>query len=310
MGFSRFPKVKRYNPLGIPTTQHNLNIKPSKITYAKINMPLDQYLSQHYLNAEQFAAACTISVTELKQLIQHQLIPAAAYSVTADSTLKSYVFGEIAAPHAKVGQYFHPANKVWVMLAQKHIQDVDLNAACAVIYADFKQHLQAALAELNTTTWRLKDSFNDDGSIISTGLAIRTDLIWQHFLHGTFGLCVAQPDSEAAIASKEILQEKLSALSQQGKKSSFSTAEAQELLALIDALSLASMPFSPLEYPLSSRKRLIDDLRQRILSQHPDLGSEAGLTIRSMHLADASAVSQLLPDLGYSGNPSDIAKRF
>ena len=40
----------------------------------------------------------------------------------------------------------------------------------------------------------------------------------------------------------------------------------RELLALIEAYARASMPFSPAEYPYSSRKRLVDDLRLGLLT--------------------------------------------
>jgi hypothetical protein len=41
----------------------------------------------------------------------------------------------------------------------------------------------------------------------------------------------------------------------------------ERALALIEAYASASMPFSPVEYPLSSRKRLVDDLRSIIAAR-------------------------------------------
>ena len=63
-----------------------------------------------------------------------------------------------------------------------------------------------------------------------------------------------------------MLQEKLAVLSDNGKKLLFSAAEARDLLQLIDAYAQSAMPFSPVEYPISSRKRLVEDLRARIAS--------------------------------------------
>ena len=129
--------------------------------------------------------------------------------------------------------------------------------------------MQVALADLNATVWRLPDSFNESGLVIVAGLQARLESLWDHFLQGTFGLCVADPVSEAAIARKEVLQEKLIALSENGKKAAFSAAEAQPLLDLIDDYANSSMPFSPIEYPISSRKRLVEDLALRIKSLQP-----------------------------------------
>jgi hypothetical protein len=224
---------------------------------------LDLYLTKHYLNTEQFAKACNITVDALNELLQARLIPAPSYIVTAHSTLKSYVFGEMAAPEATPAHYFHPDNTVWTTIAQQQIKIHGIHAAFEALKALFMMRFQAALKECNYKIWPLKDSFNADGSPIPQGLEARSQAIWEHFLYGTLGLCVAHPVSEAAIAEKEVLQEKLNALS----NTPFTAAEIPSLLALIDAFAQASMPFSPIEYSLSSRKRLVDDFRLRIKAQ-------------------------------------------
>lgn len=225
---------------------------------------LDTYLTKHFLNAAQFAAACGISVNELDDWIEWRLIPAPSYTVTESSSVSSFVFGEMAAHGSTSGRYFHPANQVWVDLARALVGRYTAGTTHQKLKARFAQNFQAALEDLNATTWRLRDSFDDNGSPIAVGLGDRTNSTWDHFLHGTFGLCVAEPLSEAAIARKEVLQEKLVWLSDDGARSEFRSAEAQEILDLIDAFAEATMPFSPVEYNISSRKRLVEDLRAAI----------------------------------------------
>ena len=77
-------------------------------------------------------------------------------------------------------------------------------------------------------------------------------------------MCVANPVSAAAIAHEEVLQEKLTQSSDNGSKTMFSPQLAQATHALIDAYAAASMPFSPIEYASSSRKRLVEDLRANL----------------------------------------------
>jgi hypothetical protein len=67
-----------------------------------------------------------------------------------------------------------------------------------------------------------------------------------------------------AIARKEVLQEKLTALSANGSRFAYSADEALAMLDLIDAYADSAMPFSPIEYAVSSRKRLVEDLATRI----------------------------------------------
>jgi hypothetical protein len=81
---------------------------------------------------------------------------------------------------------------------------------------------------------------------------------------GTFALCVANPISEAHIAYKEVLQEKLAQQSESGAKMVFSPQEVFAMSELIDRYAAAAMPFSPIEYALSSRKRLVEELRANI----------------------------------------------
>jgi hypothetical protein len=85
-----------------------------------------------------------------------------------------------------------------------------------------------------------------------------------YFFDGTCGLCVADPSSGAGIAEKELLQERLMELTLNGSRVADTADENHKLLALIDAYARSSMPFSPAEYPRSSRKRLMDDLRLKV----------------------------------------------
>jgi hypothetical protein len=222
--------------------------------------PLDIYLAKHYQNTEQFAASCGISPAQLRELINQQRIPEPSYIVTEQSTLISHVFGEMNASSSKPGQYFHPANRTWVALAVSSSGMVNSND----LKIRFLNNMRYELEKLDKTLFRLPDCFADDGSVIPDGLARRTEPLWDHFLKGTFGLCIANPITECEIARKEILQEKLATLSENGTKSHFTESEKNDMLRLIQEYADASMPFSPIEYPRSSRKRLVEDLRNRL----------------------------------------------
>jgi hypothetical protein len=239
---------------------------------------LNTYLAAHFLTTKQLAAVCLLSEQQLLELVESRLIPRPSY-VVSRSTVKSYVFGEMQAVGAIDGQYFHPASKVWVDAALRVLAEVGGQHASETLRVRFAQKLRDALAELNSTTWRLHDSFADDGSAIHEGLRLRIESVWEHFLQGTFGLCVANPISEAAIARKEVLQEKLSALSENGARATYTQTEANTLLELIDAYAKSAMPFSPIEYPVSSRKRLVEDLSARIASAQQ--GAQEGRPINS-----------------------------
>ena len=68
----------------------------------------------------------------------------------------------------------------------------------------------------------------------------------------------------SAYVYKEILQEKLSAITNNGSRVNYQNEDLAALKKLIDDYANSTMPFSPLEYPRSSRKRLVEDLRKTL----------------------------------------------
>ena len=215
--------------------------------------PLDRYLAQYFLDSEHLAQRCGIKREELARLVEIAVIPAASYTVTDASLVTSFAMGQMEAPGATTGEYFHPSTTLWVRKALRFMKLYGWQDAHGRLRADFHRNLHAALAAINATRWRLTDCFTGDGSPIAEALRSRLDKFWLHFLRGTFGLCVAMPDSEAAIAHKETTQERLVALTENGTKADYTPAEAAQVLQLAEVYERATMPFSPVDYPISSR---------------------------------------------------------
>ena len=232
---------------------------------------LNEYLALYYLNDTQLAAAAAITQAELAALTGAGLVPQASYVVTGAGTVISSVFGELDAPGATPGSYFPPAHLAWIALAREALAYGSPQEAQALLQAQFMLRYAAALATLNHTTWRLHDSFADNGAPLARALRARAESAWDCFLNGTFGLCVANPISEAHIACKEVLQEKLEHESNCGRKTVFTPRQVVAMHELIDAYAAAAAPFSPVDYPFSSRKRLVDDLRAGIRMALPQL---------------------------------------
>jgi len=225
---------------------------------------LNHYLKKYFLNEVQLKHAGVLDIDELNALIQDRLVPAPSYVVTESETLCSFVFGEMAAPGATPGRYFPRSQLIWIDRARHAIACGATEDIEAGLKAQFTVNFATALAALNLSTWRLRDSFDDDGAPIDVGLRLRTNTAWTYFLNGTFGLCVANPISESHIAYKEVLQEKLTQISDNGRKTIYSSQQAQAIQELIDAYAATATPFSPVEYASSSRKRLVEDLRANI----------------------------------------------
>ena len=207
-------------------------------------MSLARYLQKHFVNKAAFASLVGISIDRLDQLIAARAIPGATY--TCDETsIRSAVFGNTPTDEALPGEYFRPECVRWVRIADRAPPGSERSA----VVAELTKELKAAL-----------EGHGESADAIDA----RIQGYLLYFFDGTFGLCVADPSTGAGIARKELLQEKLAALTANGSQSSPAGISKEALLALIDDYADSAMPFSPAEYARSSRKRLVDDLRRTI----------------------------------------------
>jgi hypothetical protein len=227
---------------------------------------LQNYLEHHYQNLDQFAKACAISPEEINNLVSQKRIPAPSYIVLSNNKCISQAFGELACSGLKEGQYFHPGNRRWVMNAVDTINKVGSLQAPHKIKQQFSKNFAAELKILNSEIFPLQDSFSPNGQVIKDGLNARINAAWGYFLKGVFSLCVTDPSTEKSIATKEVLQEALITLTNNGSKVDFNHEDKTQLLNLIKQYEKAAMPFSPPEYPNSSRKRLVEDLRAKFVN--------------------------------------------
>ncbi len=216
---------------------------------------MQDYLDRHYCESATIADHVGISLDELDELIDARLIPGPSYVVHSDKII-SAAFGELPQGGAKPGRYFAPSERVWIERART----CRARNESEEVEATFRTRMSIALAAANRDIFRLADAFDDSGERLP-GLNVRFDDMWAAFLDGVYALCVVEADSEERIVRKEILQEKLIALTDDGAKAASAELQADELSHLIDNYDAAAMPFAPAEYPRSSRKRLVDDLR-------------------------------------------------
>lgn len=210
-------------------------------------MSLALYLEQHFVNKPAFAAMCGISAEALTELIDAGLVPRATYIVRG-TTLVSAVFGAMAPVDAQEGEYFRPQCKRWVRIALGQEPDSQGVTPGEVL----RRELCAEMPRLNP-------------GFSAADVAERVEKYLPYFFDGMFGLCVSDPSNGAAIARKEILQERLVALTDNGANPSPDSISKADLLRLIDGYARSAMPFSPVEYARSSRKRLVDDLRSKLV---------------------------------------------
>jgi uncharacterized protein DUF6058 len=223
-----------------------------------------EYLSRYYINLDQLAELAGMRPSEVQSLIDEKLAPAPSYVVTAEGTLISCVFGEFDAPGVPEGNYFHREGYVWIRRAQEVRGRAEQERARSELRAQFKANFTQALREINDSLVPLPDTFSEAAEVSETRLNERFEEAWEALIEGVYSLCVADPSNEPSIARKEMLQEHLQRVHESIGTTHLSTVERSRVLNLIDQYAQAAMPFAPPEYPRSSRKRLVEDLAQKL----------------------------------------------
>ena len=212
-------------------------------------MLLSDYLQLHFVDKPTFASLAGITPDRLDRLIATDAIPVATYTCDGKS-VHSAVFGAIEINEPLTGEYFRPECVRWAKIAAA----APAGSERAAVLAELTRELRLAL----------HDSLDN-----STAIEEKIHGFLPAFWDGTFGLCVADPSSGAGIARKEMLQEKLTALTANGSDPTPAGVSRNDLLRLIDDYAGAAMPFSPAEYERSSRRRLVDDLRPAVAKRPP-----------------------------------------
>ena len=207
-------------------------------------MSLKTYLQRHFVDKPTFASLLGVTAERLDELIAAKAIPEPTYTCDG-SSVRSAAFGTIEIEEFLSGEYFRPECARWAKIADQAAPGEERDAV-----------LSELISELETG---LRTYFNDPAVIEG-----KIQGFIPYFLNGTFGLCAADPSTGTGIARKEVLQEKLIELTENGSNPSPAGIRKDELLQLIDSYAISAMPFSPAEYRRSSRKRLVDDFRHLV----------------------------------------------
>lgn len=217
---------------------------------------LATYLTENYCSLEDLACGAHVSVRQIEDLIDQGLVPGCSYEVTSDKCLKSFIFGAIAGGIAPVGRYFAPSNVSWIRRALDLLNRCGRARALWQFEAQFEGRYVAALrARMGPGEDLHGVSLPDDKVSEETWRSGLANTL-KHFRVGTYGVCVRDCDSEDRIARKKIAVERLSQRTNNGTRRNFVDQELSQVRLAICEYNAIAMPFSPLDYPMSSRKRL------------------------------------------------------
>ncbi|MBA3832844.1 MAG: hypothetical protein H0X34_13310 [Chthoniobacterales bacterium] len=215
---------------------------------------LTGYLAAYFCSLDDLAYMTESTVAQIEKLIANGFVPRCSYEITSDRQLVSFVFGSIPGASAPMGRYFALSNAVWIRRALALSKGNRLETAQAQFEARFKKKYLGALRARSPRADTAETNWQDQlGNTL------------KHFRAGTYGLCVRDCVSVDRIARKQTVVEQLERLTAGGTRHDFDASEAREVRLAIIEYNAIAMPFSPLDYSLSSRKRLVADLLPFVL---------------------------------------------
>ncbi len=221
------------------------------------------YLDAHFLRHEAMAETTGIAPERLRELVDAGLVPAPSY-VVSDSELVSAAFGPLPCSGLIAGEYMHQDMQGWIAAALDASAAYDKTGARAALQQSFTADMRIALADLHREGVSAPDCFKADGTPDDDALDACIASHWKAHMEGIFGVCVRSPGNIAAIANKETSQVLLGRLTDSGTRRQYSISEAAALHGLIARYAEACAPFSPVEYPRTSRKRYVEDLPKQL----------------------------------------------
>ena len=215
------------------------------------------YLDLHFCTKQEMAGLANISTAQLDSLIAAGIAPQPSY-VVAGNSLTSAAFGELSCTDLREGGYYRRAAVPWVERAAKYGPENTES-----FFEQLKRELGVQLQKANSSIVRLSDSFDETGVPISEGLSQRLNAMVSSYSSGVFSICIAEVGKAEGIVRKEILQEKLQLLFDKTEINA-TESEGDDIIRDVASYADACMPFPPIEYPISSRKRLLEDLPARL----------------------------------------------
>ena len=221
-----------------------MDVESGPMTQKASNTATSDYLARHFTNAEGLGAPLGLSGAEVEALVDAGLAPQPSY-VVADGRLASAAFGDLEGEELADGAYFHTGMARWLDQALAVGDQERLKAA-------FLAEADQARSALAAAGWAAPDP---------ESATVWLEDLWRSHLAGVFGVCVRQPDRVDQIVLKETLQAILAERTDNGARADYGAEEAALIRDVVDRYAAACADFTPVEYPISSRRRYLEGLR-------------------------------------------------
>ena len=227
-------------------------------------MSFMQYMDKYFVEKTKLANTLNISTSQLLSFTELGVLPNYSYHIKNSNLVDTVVFGKLNIEQGIPGKYYAKSVQQWFNKAQKVVAHYPGNQVREQLQHQFEFEYSQQIKTLPQLIQLFPEIFDDHGTVLDTQLKMQAEETWNDHLNGSYGLCVVKSDSVSAIIEKQIAVRRLASATENGHKQKFNREQQTEFLQAAAEFDKIAMPFSPADYPLSSRKRLLDDIKAKL----------------------------------------------
>jgi hypothetical protein len=214
------------------------------------------YLAKNFSTLEELSGLSGISKTQIQSMVDNKLIPSYSYSISGELINQNFINGTQTVK-CSAEYYYHKSNLVWIKQADILLKTYSIKEAKKIIFTNFRNGFLGLLVQNQSSLFNFNNLFDSNDAVIIDEFDLYFAKLYEHWLDGTFGVCVKSPDTIENIFYKEYYQAFIKSLLNNdldlsGHKDALKNAIANYAKYVSD--------FSPIDYPGSSKKAYIDDL--------------------------------------------------
>ena len=222
------------------------------------------YINRYFISEEKLQELLGLTHELFLKYQKLGAIPKCSYHILNNHQVSTDIFGEREITGGVPGKYYPKAVVDWVNRAKSVLEMLPEEEIENRLKENFYSDYISVFKQLKDLKMLYPHFFNSEDELLIEPLEKQAESTWKEHLKGTYGICVVNPIDVSAIIQKQVAVTRLIQITDNGQKAEFSKEEKEAFIDASKTYDKAAMPFSPVDYPTSSRKRLLDDVKLRL----------------------------------------------
>lgn len=219
------------------------------------------YLTTHFCELDELATLANTPSEVIKTYINLGCIPDFSYRLETSMRLFSNLFGDIADGENDFHYFYARNNTAWITRANNIAARHGIDNVARVLTDEMRIRFKKLFIENNAYLYGFEYLFDINQTLLDDVFEKEFQEILFYWRNGTYSLCVKNMVNEDRLFHKKLTQRWLKKLTHDGTKKEYTSEEKANLKIALAKYEEYIMPFSPFEYPMSSKKNLVDNIK-------------------------------------------------